>query len=237
MAKLNKNVDEAKRNPVRQSQIDIRQTQRQKDKQNRILKVAYDMFLQNGYRKTSLQMIVKETGGSLATIYKIFKDKKTLFSETIKEKGQEFVESLNDDFSKITTSKLSLEEYFYLIGMRLLVQIVDKESIAFRRLMIVEGYDNIELMEAFHNHYVENIKKAFLKGLEHYNKTQNLGIKNIEESMLFFANLILHPYLLDSVSWQNFTPPSKGEMEKNIKKGIKIFMLYLQNYKEIENAN
>ncbi|MBX7490956.1 TetR/AcrR family transcriptional regulator [Helicobacter turcicus] len=205
-----------------------------KKKQEKILKTAWKLFLQYGYKKTSLQMIIKETGGSLATIYKIFHDKKTLFSEAIRENGQEFIDSLDKDFSEIMTPYSNLEEYFYRIGVRVIRQITSKENIAFMRLIVVEGYDDPELIEIFHHIAVDRTCHFFLKALEDYNTTHNLGIEDISESSRVFISLIAQPYLIDAIMIPNYTCPDEEEIQRIVRRATKIFMLYLKHYKEIK---
>lgn len=211
-----------------------KKTRQNKEKQEKILKIAWNFFLQHGYKKTSLQMIVKETGGSLATIYKIFNDKKTLFSEAVRENGQEFIDSLDKDFSEVMVPYTNLEEYFYRISVRVIHQIFSKENIAFTRLIVVEGYDNPELIEIFHHIAVDRTHHFFLKALECYNTTHNLGIEDISESLHVFTSLIIEPYLINAIMIPNYTCPNKEEIHHAVTRAIKIFMLYLKHYKEIK---
>ncbi|WP_299547912.1 TetR/AcrR family transcriptional regulator [uncultured Helicobacter sp.] len=205
-----------------------------REKKEKILKVAWKLFLQYGYEKTSLQMIVKEAGGSLATIYKIFNDKKTLFSETIQANGQDFIDSLDKDFTEVMASHSNLEEYFYRISVRLIRQLFSKENIAFNRLIIIEGYENPEILEIFHHIAVDRTRHFFLKALEDYNTIHHLEIEDIDASLRVFTNLIIEPYLMDAIMIPNHSCPSDDEIHRTVKRAIKIFMLYLKHYKEIK---
>lgn len=214
--------------------LDKANNNRHKEKREKILKVAWNLFLQCGYEKTSLQMIVKETGGSLATIYKMFNDKKTLFSEAIRANGQEFIDSLDKDFCEIMAPHSNLEEYFYRIGTRLIYQLFNKDNIAFNRLIIIEGYKNPELIEIFNHIAVERTRHFFFKALEDYNSTHNLEIEDIDESLRVFTNLIIEPYFINAIMMPNYSPPDEHEIHRVTERAIKIFMLYLKHYKDIE---
>lgn len=65
------------------------QTQKKSKKsiqrQEKIKEVALKHFLSNGYEATNLKDIVKESGGSLSSIYEYYKNKENLFFEIIKE--------------------------------------------------------------------------------------------------------------------------------------------------------
>lgn len=207
---------------------------KQQHKHTQILKIAWNLFLKNGYKKTNLQMIVKQTGGSLSTIYGIFGDKKNLFLQAINAHHMHFLESLDKSFAAIETSNLSLEKYFYRIGIQLLEQITNPENTTFLRLIIVEGYDNVELLNIFNQISRDRIRIFFLKGLEYYNNTKQLQIKDIEESARIFVHLIIEPFLLESIMQKDYQYPNKDEIERTVKRSVKIFMLYLKHYKEIE---
>lgn len=224
----------ASKKTVTKNNLSSQNHTKNKEKQTKILDIAWKLFLQYGYKKTSLQMIVKETGGSLATIYKIFNNKKTLFSEAIRENGQEFINSLDKDFTEVMASHANLEEYFYRIGVRLIHQLFNPDNIAFNRLIIIEGYEDPELLDIFHHIAVNRTRHFFLKALEDYNTAYTIGIKDIDESLQVFTNLIIEPYLLKAIMIPNSPCPSANEIHRVVMRAIRVFMLYLKHYKEIQ---
>lgn len=75
----------------------------------RIVAVARDEFLVNGFRDTSLRVIAARSGVALGNIYNYFKNKDGLFSEVLRpavEAVDDMLEKHNDE-EKLTT------EYFY----------------------------------------------------------------------------------------------------------------------------
>lgn len=55
---------------------------------NRILDIATALFLERGYDATSLQQIVRVSGGSLSTLYRMFGDKDGLFLAIVHRKAE-----------------------------------------------------------------------------------------------------------------------------------------------------
>ncbi len=203
-------------------------------KQKEILKVANELFLKYGYKRTSLQMIVRQTGGSLATIYKIFGNKENLFQEVIKSDSEIFIETLNKIFIQNIDSNLNLEKYFYNFGQCLIREMLSAKNIAFMRLMILEGYNNPKFVKVF-SQCGDEISHFVIRGIEYYNKKQNLeiGEKEIEGCAKLFIHLIIEPYWLHPLIDSDYQPPPNAVIEHTLMRAIKFFMLYLKTYKEI----
>ncbi|CAM2934893.1 TetR/AcrR family transcriptional regulator [Helicobacter burdigaliensis] len=202
---------------------------KQQAKKERILDIAYKIFLEHGYEKTSLQMIVKETGGSLATIYDIFQNKNNLFKESIAKAVTHFIEEFQTHLKNQTNlqnNSLSLEDYLKELGMKLCSNIVSKNSIALHRLVVIEGYKNPDLLHTFNTVCVENSKQYFIEGLRFYQENNELKFTNLKEAVQRFLNLLITPYLWASITDSNFKLPSQKDIEENVKLCVQIFLLW-----------
>lgn len=203
-------------------------------RQEEILKVASELFLQYGYKKTSLQMIIERTGGSFATIYKFFKNKEDLFQKVIESNHRNFIETLRAISIQNIDLCLNTEKYFYNIGLCLIDEMLKKNNIALVRLTIIEAYNNPNLVKIFHQS-VADVNQFFFKGIESYNKIHHLEIDKsvIEEYSRLLVRLIIEPYFLYPLLDPDYQPPKKQEIKSSLKSAIEIFMLYLKNNKEI----
>ncbi|WP_416863968.1 TetR/AcrR family transcriptional regulator [Helicobacter ganmani] len=211
------------------------QMQIMQQKQIKILKVATELFLKYGYKKTSLQMIVAQTGGSFATIYNIFGNKEYLFSKVMEFNGRDLIESLNKIYVQSMNFNLKVEKYFYDIGLHLIREILDIKNISFMRLMLLECYDNPKFATIF-NQTSNVLNLFFVKGIEAYKDEMNLDIdqKEVEECARILIHLVIEPYWMYSLMDSNYQTPKESEIEYALKRAIKIFMLYLKHYKEIK---
>ena len=61
-----------------------------------IVKTALELFLKNGYEKTSLSDIVAISGGSLASIYTFFESKEGLFQAIIEQEIDALIKEVDD---------------------------------------------------------------------------------------------------------------------------------------------
>ena len=105
-----------------------------------IVKTALDLFLKNGYEKTSLSDIVAISGGSLASIYTFFESKEGLFQAIIEQEIDSFIKEVDERIDlKISHS---LEEFLTKFATIIFSIICTKKNISLGRIMMSEGPKN-----------------------------------------------------------------------------------------------
>ena len=105
-----------------------------------IVKTALDLFLKNGYEKTSLSDIVAISGGSLASIYTFFESKEGLFQAIIEQEIDALIKEVDERIDlKISHS---LEEFLTKFATIIFSIICTKKNISLGRIMISEGHKN-----------------------------------------------------------------------------------------------
>jgi AcrR family transcriptional regulator len=102
----------------------------------RLLEKAADAFLELGYADASMQMIVRETGGSASTAYQLFGNKEGLLIAVLQRelehmRSEVFPESLFD---------LPLLDALTAIAERLVAYCVQQRSVRFFRLVMSESH-------------------------------------------------------------------------------------------------
>ena len=105
-----------------------------------IVKTALDLFLKNGYEKTSLSDIVAISGGSLASIYTFFENKEGLFQAIIEQEIDDFIKEIDEKIDlKISHS---LEEFLTKFATIIFSIVCTKKSVLLSRTMISESSKN-----------------------------------------------------------------------------------------------
>ncbi len=105
-----------------------------------IVKTALDLFLKNGYEKTSLSDIVAISGGSLASIYTFFESKEGLFQAIIEQEIDALIKEIDERIDlKISHS---LEEFLTKFATIIFSIICTKKNISLGRIMMSEGPKN-----------------------------------------------------------------------------------------------
>ena len=105
-----------------------------------IVKTALDLFLKNGYEKTSLNDIVAISGGSLASIYTFFENKEGLFKAIIEQEIDNLIKEIDEKIDlKISHS---LEEFLTKFATISFSIVCTKKNISLGRIMMSEGSKN-----------------------------------------------------------------------------------------------
>src|ERR1700759_2446749 len=102
---------------------------------NKLQKVAADLFLKRGYEGVSLDKIVELAGGSKRTIYSEFGGKCGLFISSIENLCRE----ANEPLTKIDYTGLNLEESLKKLSFHILKLITAKRAVELHRLAITEA--------------------------------------------------------------------------------------------------
>lgn len=103
----------------------------------KIIDVAYRLFLDRGYENVSMNDIVKESGGSLATLYKHFGNKSQLLIHVLEQKSEELFGEWGRQSSNYEGR---IEAFLTMIGTSYLDLLVEDDAILFNRLVASLGY-------------------------------------------------------------------------------------------------
>jgi AcrR family transcriptional regulator len=115
---------------------------------NKLQKVAADLFLKRGYDGVTIDKIVELAGGSKSTIYSEFGGKCGLFISSIENLCRES----NEPLTKINYTGLNLEESLKKLSFHILKLITAKRSVELHRLAIGEALNCPEVGEAWYTH-------------------------------------------------------------------------------------
>lgn len=84
--------------------VRIPQQKRSIEKKQRIVKVAYQLFNENGYYATNTSMIAKQAGLSVCSIYSYFQDKKDIMLACLQENSDEINRQICEQISKLAVN-------------------------------------------------------------------------------------------------------------------------------------
>jgi AcrR family transcriptional regulator len=115
---------------------------------NKLQRVAADLFLKRGYEGVTIDKIVELAGGSKSTVYSEFGGKCGLFISSIENLCRES----NEPLTKIDYTGLNLEESLKKLSFHILKLITAKRSVELHRLAIGEALNCPEVGEAWYTH-------------------------------------------------------------------------------------
>jgi len=184
-----------------------------------ILAASMDLFLQNGFSKTSMDAIAACAKVTKQTVYAHFHNKDFLFAQIITELAKKHAPP--PDLLK--DKNISIEKRLYDIGLAFLNMVSSKEGIAATQLVIAEAYHHQKLAQ----HYYESGSRRILEILGQYLEAENKrGTFKIAVPMsaasYFFAMLKGNYYI--RILLNTKPRPSPGEKEAHVRECVSIFM-------------
>lgn len=128
-------------------------------RQERIKKVALNLFLTQGYEETSLKEIIKKSGGSFSDIYSTFQNKEGLFVGVIND----ILTAKREIYSKILNKNLPLREFLYEFSTSVMRMFLQKRALRLVKIIYSQLYkqSNRALIEHFKQNK-ENIPEQTL---------------------------------------------------------------------------
>lgn len=204
---------------MKQDEISIK-TQKRLGK---ILKVSFDIFLQKGYANTSLSDIVAQSGGSLSTIYKHFKNKEGLFKAILETGVKKFYKKINEKID--LNENLSIEEFLYRFSNIYFDMVLSDTSIRLYRLVFSEvATKDIDLKKIMYEYEIKSINKVLF---DFFKKEQNVDKfvdKDLETVAMSFWFSVREPFFYKKILFNQAVNLSKKQKDRHIRKKIEIFL-------------
>lgn len=201
-----------------------RQKNKVRIRYEKILNSALELFLERGFENTSLSDIVAKSGGSLATIYKLFDNKEKLFETSLKFAMAKFY----DDELLKTDENLPLEEFLIEFGIKYATNyIFSKEQLLITRIIITNGYNKKAELSKIHN---ENFLLKPIEILKSYLSKPEISSQFKDENLTEISHRfcsIFHSYIfvqaILSMKIIRFSM-SASKIRKMVQKSVDIFL-------------
>ena len=189
-----------------------------------IVKTALDLFLKNGYEKTSLSDIVAISGGSLASIYTFFESKEGLFKAIIEQEIDDFIKEIDEKIDlKISHS---LEEFLTKFATIIFSIVCTKKSVLLSRTMISESSKNGgKLGRAFLDQILNKIDLVLINFFERDEVKAALNPKfPVKFAAKCFMKNVIGLYYFDSLMVNEEPKLSKKEREEHVTLCVELFL-------------
>lgn len=191
---------------------------RARERRRAILDAGRELFLARGYAGTSLAEVVSRSGGSLATLYDLFGNKRGLFEAILREfadsvLGPLCLEGVPDD------PRRGLEA----IARRYLESVLEPKVVAWWRTMCHEAPHVPELRELFHSESGGPIQRGVADHLARLSRAGYLEVAEPARAAGMFLELVrghLHRRALGG----DATAASPVEIERQVRAAVGLFL-------------
>ncbi len=153
------------------------------ERENEILEAALKVFLQKGYRKTTMEDIINETTLSKGGFYHYFGSTKEIFFALLDKQSNAEIDFLTGIKISLTEQKDFVDKIATYITQRMFDKFKERELYL---MGVCETFDDQDFLERLHKmeeKYMKNLTKYLLVSL---NKTDT---KKIEEKLIFLLKI------------------------------------------------
>jgi AcrR family transcriptional regulator len=185
------------------------------------LQAAREVFLEHGYEAASVNDVVRMAGGSLATLYAQFGSKEGLFLAFMEDQHNRFVREMRPTEP---VDHLSIEDALQVIGEHFLRGLLQRENVAFYRIMVAEGRKVPKhLLQYFSvggaNQVYDELGSLLTKA--------GLSEVDARESMYYFIELLRSRHHFLATANDDYTL-SDGDLTAHVARSVKFLLRGLQ---------
>jgi TetR/AcrR family transcriptional repressor of cmeABC operon len=193
-------------------------TKRGQARQQKLLQVAERTFMENGYAGTSVNEIVREAGGSLGTLYRLFGNKLGLFEAVFRSKSTELFHQFQNDTFWTDDIEHSLSNF----GRALQSVALSADGIAIYRLVITENnIDQGEIQKIFYTYGPQTAITMLTGYLQKQQQAGRIQLSSCELAAAQFLEMIKGPFIMRALFGEQITPK---ELETALNQAIGLFL-------------
>ena len=188
-------------------------------KRDDILAAASQLFLRDGFERTSMEAVAKKAAVSKLTIYSHFADKNALFSQVIVRRCNDLLqpESFADHMNQSAESGLTK------LGMIFITYILTPDSIRLYRIMQAEALHHPQVVQAFYESGPHRVHAAFTELLQEWCHRQELAIADIPTAVGQFFSLIKGELMM-RVMLRRGPVPDAAALRRHVRATVSMFL-------------
>ncbi len=202
--------------PPSEANHDTRPIDRGVARRQAFLEAARQVFLEQGYEAASVNDVVRLAGGSLATLYSQFGNKEGLFFAFMQDQHDRFAREMRPD----RVDNLPLEQALQIVGEHFLRRLLQKDSLAFYRLMVSEGPKlPVEIRRYFISGGMTQIQDELHAQLVHAGLNDN----DARECLSYFIELLRSHHHFQAISTPNYVV-TDAELKAHVGRAVKFLL-------------
>jgi len=185
----------------------------------KFLQAATIEFLERGYGNARLSDIVARSGGSLATLYRVFGGKKGLALAIMRESISSFAESMSVLLDPDTPPETAL----YTATDRMVAETLTPQRIVVHRIVINQGLEFPELRDWFFEHGTAPMHQALSQYFEREHAAGRLCISSADNAAHQFRKMVFSAIVMHSANGI-LTPDDIPATQQQARESVRIFL-------------
>lgn len=193
------------------------------EKRNLILESATNLFLENGFGATSMDMVAKTAGVSKQTVYSHFKNKDALFTSVINKKCKDY----QMDAEHMRSDGHAAADILSVVGNQFVKLLRDPGVIAMYQLVIGEATSNPHVAELFYEAGPQQAMDVLSKMMQLHPEL-NLARKDADYWTNAYFNLLKGEFHMRTMLGLPH-PMSDEEINTEVQKNVQQILLLIRN--------
>lgn len=194
-------------------------TSRGRNRAERILAAASEVFLEQGYGAATMSEIGRRAGGSMQTLYRLFGNKEGLFRAIMEDKGARVYGQMED----AAIFEKPPEQALYELGVRLNELILNPENLATHRIVMLEGPNHPELQRIFHDNGPGRARRVLSRYFEAECRRGRLNLKDVDAAAGQFLDMVKGAYFLPAILGR-LDASSEIDIPSSVRQAVDIFL-------------
>lgn len=178
-----------------------------------ILDAAERLFSELGFEATSLNAVVELSGGSLATIYKLFGTKNGLFAEVVRRRGVSVDQIVREARAKPDLPMATLRRIYFRLHDRLF----DEREMATFRYVISHGMADPDFIREFNVRTIQKGRDALTELFSELAEAGAIDIANPQLVARQFLDLIVMKMLSASLGMTEKATDWQADAEEELR--------------------
>lgn len=178
---------------------------------------AREVFLEHGYEAASVNDVVRMAGGSLATLYAQFGNKEGLFLAFMEDQHERFIREMRPPEP---VDHLPLEQALQVVGEQFLRRLLEKDTLAFYRLMVAESR---KVPEHLRRYFAVGGANQVHDELTALLKRAGLGEADAREGVYFFIELLRSEHHFQAVANDEYTL-SEADLKAHVARAVRFLL-------------
>jgi TetR/AcrR family transcriptional repressor of mexJK operon len=186
-------------------------------RRDRIVRLAWPLFLKKGYDNVSIDEIIGVVGGSKATIYAWFGGKEGLFEAVVRQKCRDVVLAIHVDTDG------SLEAQLTEIGQSFLAMVLSPPILEFHRLMVSIGRTFPETGRLFFETGPASAYSIVATWIAKQQKDGRLGEGDPYRLAVLFLDMLIGEHQLSRLTGMP-RPARRDKVDETVQLAVKVFL-------------
>lgn len=198
---------------------DCAQSEQETDRRRQMLEAATDLFLEFGYDRATLDMLIERVGGSRRTVYSLFGSKEGLLEAIVCERCV----SLSSEIESLSLEGLSPREMLRKFGLAAVQTMLSPHNVKLFRLVVQESVRNPQLGRLMFESGIAVTQDRLAAYFRDETEAGRLDVRHPNEASASFFAMIKGDMIFTALFW-GCEALTEADFRECVDRAVDIFL-------------